>query len=697
MISTALSRVISSAASFASRIGSPSTDMVHVLLALLDEAEVKSDLRNRGVSHSQLRDGLLKILDGREPNPPQDSRLKLSPLTLLTVERALAKNHLAGPREVLDELWEVDLDMMPDFEAVALLRRAAGGMQEPLPETIARYCTDLVEQARAGRIDPVIGREDQIGRVQEILGRRKKNNPILLGEPGVGKTAVVEGLALRIADGEAEPALSGMRILSLDVGALVGGTRNRGDFEERLTALVSELSTSKSFVLFVDEVHTLVGATSGATDAANLLKPALQSGAIRCIGATTHGEYAKYFDADPAMARRFQPVVVPEPTRSEAVDIITRLLPTYSGHHGVAYPESVAASAVDLSTRYVLTRHLPDKAIDVIDEAGAIASARRLRQVTEDIIHEVVTRMSGVKTAHSLDDGGFAERLADKVKGQPEAVLRIARAVVRANAGLGRDGRARCALLFAGPDGSGKRFAAAEVARLQGLPVHRFDMSEYREHHTVSRLVGSPPGYVGYGAGGQLTEAVRRNPTCVVFLDRIDLAHPNVAAIVVQAIETGMLTDSSGRQVSFSGATVIMTAVEEAESTPIGFRHAGREEREFAGSLDSEVVECADAVVRFRPLDEKAMQEIAEAKLGALADRLLRQGVGINAAPEVAAAVAAQAASAGGGGKAIDRAFRRLVEDPLLDTALAGGACAMLTARDGRIEVRALKQEAATA
>lgn len=732
MISPKLVRVISSAANYSISIGCPLTDLVHILLSMLDEADVQLKLRALGANHADLRELLLQNLDKRSPVPPSEGGRSLSPLAVTMISSAGDRNCPMEAVRLIDVMLLAEESDQHDFDAIRLLRsvcdphlvarrleemkaereqarlaaeeaaaaaRTAAEEEEKrnaIPETLAKYTINLVDKARKGEIDPVIGRDEAISRMREILGRRKKNNPILIGEPGVGKTAIVEGLAVLIASGKAGASLAGRKILALDVTALAAGTRLRGELEDRINKILKELEARPDLILFVDEIHVLVGGIASAADAANLLKPALASGRIRCIGATTHGEYQQYFEADPAMARRFQPLAVPEPDRDAAIHIMKKLLSVYAEHHKVAYPEEAAIAAVDLSTRHILTRHLPDKAIDVLDEAGAVASARGMATVTRDLIHEIVSRMSGVQIGASGGTRNFKERLLAEVKGQDEACATISRMIVRSDSGLARPERPRCSMLFIGPKSCGKRFTAETVARLLVQPIHRLDMTDYVEQHSISRLIGSPPGYVGFGSGGELTEPVRRTPTCVVLLDRVDVAHPAITQAIAQAIEKGFLKDSSGREISFSGVTFIMTAEEEAKAgRSIGFtRHDPDALSESAGGV---LGEAADAVIRFGPFDLEGLQAIAAGFIDRLSSSLKACGVTLELSAGVVDAVAAAARDEGGNGKDLERAYRRMVENLVLDGEPGNGDVVTLSCSDGRVHLEITQEEAVAA
>lgn len=684
MLSKKLTRIIASAASHAARIGSPSTDLVHVLIAMCSDTEARQEMAARGVDDARLRAMLHIHLDERKPSDPPGGTMTLSPLVVLVLERALNKSTAAETVEVLREIFEVEYDGQEDYFAASCLRQLplfpAVKDSFRLSDALSNFCVDLVAKALLGKIDPTFGREEEIDRIMGVLSRRKKNNPILVGGPGVGKTAIVEGLALKIAKGEAGGALARSRILSLNVASLVGGTRNRGDLEERLVSLIAELSADRSLVLFVDEAHVLLGGAAGAGEAANLLKPALASGDIRCIAATTESEYARHFEADPAMARRFQLVSIPEPTRDQAVNIVSRLVQTYASHHGMQYAEGTAEAAVDLTSRFIVDRNLPDKAIDALDEAGAVAAARGLARVDRNLMRQVVMRLSGIDVATEPADS-LEARLRREIKGQPEACSAMARVLARSlSAGAG-EGRAKCSLLLVGPSGSGKRFAAGVIARLLGQPLKRLDMAEFREPHSIARLIGAPPGYIGFGSGGQMTEPVRHSPSSVLLLERIDLAHPDVVALVLQAAESGELVDAAGKTASFAGVTVVMTAVEQSSGGSIGFTAIRGEESSSFG-----FAEAVDATIAFRELDREAMQEVAAARIEALETSLSVRGASLVAGAEVAAVVAAEAAKAGGA-RAVERAFRKLLENGILDSNPSDGDEYHVRDEGGRLRI----------
>ncbi|MFY7719358.1 MAG: AAA family ATPase, partial [Brevundimonas sp.] len=438
-------------------------------------------------------------------------------------------------------------------------------------EALEAYCVDLNEKSRNGKIDPLIGRHAEVERAIQILCRRTKNNPLLVGDPGVGKTAIAEGLARKIVNHEVPEVLEGATIYSLDMGALLAGTRYRGDFEERLKQVVKELETHDNAILFIDEIHTVIGAgatSGGAMDASNLLKPALASGSLRCMGSTTYKEYRQHFEKDRALARRFQKIDVNEPTVEDTIKILKGLKTSYEGHHKVRYTDGALRTAVELSARYMTDRKLPDKAIDVIDEAGAsqmlLAEAKRKKVIGQKEIEVVIARMARIpaKSVSKSDTEGLRQLETDLnrvVFGQSAAIEQVSAAMKLARAGLRDPSKPIGAFLFSGPTGVGKTEVAKQLASTLGIEMLRFDMSEYMERHTVSRLIGAPPGYVGHDQGGLLTDAVDQHPHAVVLLDEIEKAHPDVYNILLQVMDNGMLTDAVGKKVDFRNTILIMT------------------------------------------------------------------------------------------------------------------------------------------
>ncbi|MDR1451723.1 MAG: ATP-dependent Clp protease ATP-binding subunit ClpA [Helicobacteraceae bacterium] len=502
---------------------------------------------------------------------------------------------------------------------------------------LEQFCVELVALAKKGAIDPIVGRAEEMTRALQTLCRRKKNNPILTGDPGVGKTAIAEGLARLIAENRAPKALEGADIYALDMGALIAGSKYRGDFEKRLKGVLDELSAKRGAILFIDEIHTLVGAGSasgGALDASNILKPALANGKLRCIGATTHGEYRQFFEKDRALSRRFQKIVVNEPSVDESVQILRGLKAGYEEHHGVRYSEAVLRSAAELSAKYISDRYLPDKAIDLIDEVGAsfrlLSESKKRTQVSVADIERVVSKMIGAPIKAGADDDRERLRaleldLKHQVFGQDRAVELVVRAVKRSYAGLGAPTRPIGIFLFTGPTGVGKTETAKQLAASLGVHFARFDMSEYMEKHSVSRLVGAPPGYVGFDQGGLLTECARKHPRSVILLDEIEKAHPDLLNILLQVMDNAKLTDNNGIEADFRHTILIMTSnLGASEAGVVGFGNGAMDRVDEAVNafFAPEFRNRLDSIARFEPLSQETVGFVADKFIGELALQL---------------------------------------------------------------------------
>jgi ATP-dependent Clp protease ATP-binding subunit ClpA len=495
---------------------------------------------------------------------------------------------------------------------------------------LEQYTINLNQLAKEGKIDPLIGREYEVERVIQILCRRRKNNPLLVGEAGVGKTAIAEGLAWRITQKDVPEILGDSIVYSLDMGALLAGTKYRGDFEQRLKGVLKSLKDKPNAVLFIDEIHTLIGAgaaSGGTLDASNLLKPSLSSGALKCIGATTFTEYRGIFEKDAALSRRFQKVDVVEPTIEQTVDILKGLKSRFEEHHNVKYAVAALQAAAELSAKYINDRHLPDKAIDVIDEAGAaqriLAPSKRKKIIGKTEVEEIVAKIARIPPANvSNDDRGKLKTLERDLKnvvfGQDKAIDMLASAVKMARSGLGKGDKPIGSFLFSGPTGVGKTEAAKQLAYIMGIDLVRFDMSEYMERHAVSRLIGAPPGYVGFDQGGLLTEAVTKKPHCVLLLDEIEKAHPDIFNVLLQVMDHGTLTDNNGRKADFRNVIIIMTTNAGAEAmnkTVMGFtnvREAGDEMADIKRLFTPEFRNRLDAVVSFKALDEVVIMRVVD-------------------------------------------------------------------------------------
>lgn len=501
-----------------------------------------------------------------------------------------------------------------------------GGKGSPLEQ----YTQNLNQAARDGRIDPLIGREHEVERVIQILCRRRKNNPLLVGEAGVGKTAIAEGLAWRITQGEVPDVLAESTVYSLDMGALLAGTKYRGDFEQRLKGVLKQLKEHPHAVLFIDEIHTLIGAgaaSGGTLDASNLLKPALSSGQIKCIGATTFTEYRGIFEKDAALSRRFQKVDVAEPTVEQTVEILKGLKSRFEEHHGVKYDVGALQAAAELSAKYINDRHLPDKAIDVIDEVGAaqriLPKNKQKKRITRSEVEDIVAKIARIPPASVTSDDRSKLKTLDRdlksvVFGQDAAIDALSGAIKMARSGLGKPDKPIGAFLFSGPTGVGKTEVAKQMAYILGIDLLRFDMSEYMERHAVSRLIGAPPGYVGFDQGGLLTEAVTKKPHCVLLLDEIEKAHPDVFNVLLQVMDHGTLTDNNGRKADFRNVIIIMTTnagAENLQKSTIGFtnsREVGDEMGDLKRMFTPEFRNRLDAIVSFRALDEDIILRVVD-------------------------------------------------------------------------------------
>ena len=606
-------------------------------------------------------------------------------LAYMQEQQLFADMEEAGPEETPEQKVE--------FEQA--VNRAADDVVASQANSVEEFGLDLTKAAEAGVLDPVVGRDVEIARIIEILGRRKKNNPMLIGEPGVGKSAIVEGLALKIAAGDVPPALSRKRLISLDIASVVAGTRYRGDFEKRLKGIIENLKANPDIILFIDEFHTIVGAggAQGSLDAANMLKPALARGEIQCIGATTMDEFTKIIEKDGALDRRFLKVVVEATDVPQSIDILRNLQENYENFHNVKYSPEAIEACVKQTDRYITDRALPDKAIDVMDEAGSMVRLRMARNrkgsnvVDADDIACVVSRMTGIPVSKVAESEGhrlltMAERLRGEVVGQDEAVDTVVRAIRRNRAGLKDPGRPVGTFLFFGPTGVGKTRLAKCLAEFlfdSEDNIVRVDMSEYSEKFTSSRLVGAPPGYVGHEEGGQLSEKVRRKPYCVVLLDEIEKAHPDIFNLLLQVLDEGRLTDSNGRTVSFRNTIVIMTSnvgsreLEEYGSG-VGFARPGKDiEKDRRNVLEKavkklfppEFINRVDEKVYFNSLTREDLHKIIDLELKDLKNRVEDAGYKLVVTPSAKEFVADAGYDPAYGARPLKRAVTKYVEDPV--------------------------------
>ena len=557
-------------------------------------------------------------------------------------------------------------------------------------EALDAYCVNLNEKAKSGKIDPLIGREKEVERTIQILCRRSKNNPLFVGEPGVGKTAIAEGLARRIVNGEVPDVLKDATIFSLDMGTLLAGTRYRGDFEERLKAVIKEIEAYPDAIMFIDEIHTVIGAgatSGGAMDASNLLKPALASGSLRCIGSTTYKEYRQHFEKDRALVRRFQKIDVPEPSVPDSIKILKGLKPYYEEFHKVRYTADAIKSAVELSSKYMHDRKLPDKAIDVIDEAGAsqmlLPESRRKKTIGVTEIENVISTMARIppKSVSKSDTEKLKDldvELKRVVFGQVQAIDALAASIKLARAGLREPEKPIGSYLFSGPTGVGKTEVARQLASILGVEMLRFDMSEYMERHTVSRLIGAPPGYVGFDQGGLLTDGVDQHPHCVLLLDEIEKAHPDLFNILLQVMDHGKLTDHNGKKIDFRNVVLIMTTnagASESQKNAIGFgRHKreGEDEDAIKKLFTPEFRNRLDAIIPFSSLPAEVIASVVQKFVMQLDAQLADRNVTIELTPEANHWLATRGYDDQMGARPLARVIQESIKKPLADEVLFG-------------------------
>ena len=656
----------------------------HLLLALTEDADAMAVLRACGVDLDRLRAELSDYLDNELANlitnRPDDAKPTAGFQRVL--QRAAIHVQSSGREEVTGAnvlvalfsereshaVYFLQEQEMTRFDAVNYIshgiakapgrsetKRVTGADEDAAAEKVVKkgsealeaYCVNLNKKAASGKIDPLIGREQEVERTIQILCRRSKNNPLYVGDPGVGKTAIAEGLARRIVHGEVPEVLKGATIFALDMGSLLAGTRYRGDFEERLKAVVSELEATEGAVLFIDEIHTVIGAgatSGGAMDASNLLKPALASGSLRCIGSTTYKEYRNYFEKDRALVRRFQKIDVNEPSIEDAIKILQGIKPYYEKHHRVSYTNDAIRSAVELSAKYIGDRKLPDKAIDIIDEVGAaqmlLPENKRKKKISVKDVEAVVAKIARIPPKSvSRDDKetllNLERDLKTMVFGQNKAIDALVSAIKLARAGLREPEKPIGNYLFTGPTGVGKTEVARQLAHTLGIELTRFDMSEYMERHTVSRLIGAPPGYVGFDQGGLLTDAIDQHPHCVLLLDEIEKAHPDLFNILLQIMDHGKLTDHNGKTVDFRNVILIMTSnagAADMAKPAIGFereRRVGEDMEAVEKLFTPEFRNRLDAIIPFAPLTQEVINRVVDKFIMQMEAQLEDRGVTI--------------------------------------------------------------------
>jgi len=748
--STTLEQAIHSALAHANARRHELATLEHLLLALIDEPDAAKVMQACGVELEELRKTLVEFIDDDLTTLITDvdgSEAVPTAAFQRVIQRAAIHVQSSGRSEVTGAnvlvaifaeresnaaffLQEQDMtrydavnfiahgvakdpsfgESRPVTGATDIEEEAQTVEEEGKESALAKYCVDLNAKSIKGDVDPLIGRDHEVERCIQVLCRRRKNNPLLVGDPGVGKTAIAEGLARKIVQGETPEVLQGATIYSLDMGALLAGTRYRGDFEERLKAVVAELEEHPDAVLFIDEIHTVIGAgatSGGAMDASNLLKPALQGGKLRCMGSTTYKEFRQHFEKDRALSRRFQKIDVNEPSVDDSIKILKGLKPYFEEHHDIKYTSDAIKTAVELSARYIHDRKLPDKAIDVIDEAGAaqhlVAESKRRKTIGAKEIEVVVAKIARIPPKNvSKDDAEVLKDLETTLKrvvfGQDNAISALSSAIKLARAGLREPEKPIGNYLFAGPTGVGKTEVAKQLADSLGVELLRFDMSEYMEKHAVSRLIGAPPGYVGFDQGGMLTDGVDQHPHCVLLLDEIEKAHPDVFNILLQVMDHGKLTDHNGRQVDFRNVILIMTsnagAAEQAKEA-MGFGRERREGEDTAAierTFSPEFRNRLDAVISFAPLGKEIILQVVEKFVVQLEAQLMDRNVTIELTRPAAEWLADKGYDDKMGARPLGRVIQEHIKKPLAEELLFGklakGGLVKVGIKDGKIELR---------
>src|SRR5665213_76699 len=692
------------------------------LLAILDNPSTQEVLNTCGVDMNELRGELENFTAEHTPRLAETSDADTQPTQGFqrVIQRAILHVQSSGKKEVTGANVLVAVFGEKESHAVYFLNQrgvtrldvvnyiAHGTTTTPQKKddqadtrgeeaeasesqgALAAYTINLNNLAKQGKIDPLIGRATELERVVQVLCRRRKNNPLLVGEAGVGKTAIAEGLARRINEGTVPEMLGEYQVYSLDMGALLAGTKYRGDFEQRLKAVLKQLGENPKSILFIDEIHTIIGAgaaSGGTLDASNLLKPALSTGALKCIGATTYTEYRQIFEKDHALSRRFQKVDVPEPSIAETIEILRGLKSRFEEHHGVKYAPAALTSAAELAARFINDRHLPDKAIDVIDEAGAaqkiLPKSKQKKVIGKNEVEEIVAKIARIPAKNVSSDDRNALRTLDRdlknvVFGQDKAIDALTAAIRMARSGLGNPVKPIGNFLFSGPTGVGKTEVAKQLAYCLGIELIRFDMSEYMERHAVSRLIGAPPGYVGFDQGGQLTESVTKHPYSVVLLDEIEKAHPDIYNVLLQVMDHGTLTDNNGRKADFRNVTMIMTTnagASELAKGSIGFsndRVAGDEMTEIKRLFTPEFRNRLDATISFAALDHDVILKVVDKFLLELENQLHEKKVESTFTPKLKAYLAKKGFDPQMGARPMARLIQDLIRKALADELLFG-------------------------
>ncbi|MDD9899515.1 MAG: ATP-dependent Clp protease ATP-binding subunit ClpA [Alphaproteobacteria bacterium] len=726
MLSRNLEQTLHRALAYANARNHEFATLEHLLLALTDDQDAVSVMRACGVDVEILRDDVRRFIDDNMANlvHPNADEAKPTSSFQRVLQRAAIHVQSSGREEVTganvlvalyseresNAVWFLQQQDMSRYDVVNYISHGVAkvpGQSESRPvhgteeehgeeavktgrDALSAYCVNLNEKALKGGIDPLVGREKEVERTIQVLCRRSKNNPLLVGDPGVGKTAIAEGLARRITEGDVPDVLTHAAIYALDMGTLLAGTRYRGDFEERVKAVVAELQSIEDAILFIDEIHTVIGAgatSGGAMDASNLLKPALSDGTLRCIGSTTFKEYRNHFEKDRALVRRFQKIDVHEPALDDAFRILKGLKPYYEDHHGLKYADDALRAAVDLSARYIGDRKLPDKAIDVIDEAGAsqmlLPENKRKKKITVADIEDTVAKIARIPPKSiSRDDkevlANLERALKTMVFGQDQAITALSSAIKLSRAGLREPEKPIGSYLFSGPTGVGKTEIARQLSRALGLELLRFDMSEYMEAHAVSRLIGAPPGYVGFDQGGLLTDKVDQHPHSIVLLDEIEKAHPDLFNILLQVMDYGKLTDNNGKDVDFRNVILIMTTnagAADMAKHATGFARTHREgadEDAINRLFTPEFRNRLDAIVPFNPLPPAAINRVVDKFIMQLEAQLGDRGVTIDLTDTARTWLAERGYDPAMGARPLARIIQEHVKKPLADELLFG-------------------------
>jgi ATP-dependent Clp protease ATP-binding subunit ClpA len=689
----------------------------HLLLALLNIDEIITFLRNKRVNVDELRAELEEYIDSHTPLIAQDSEIDIVPTVGFqrVLQRSVYQAQSAQKTTVYAMNVLVSIFSEKESHAVYLLKLnnisrldVMEGVSTQMPESteekpriennnkkskksaLEAYTSNLCDKARQGKIDPLLGREEEVTRTVQVLSRRRKNNPLFVGQAGVGKTAIAEGIAKKIIDGKVPEVLKEASIYSLDIGVLIAGTKYRGDFEKRLKAVLTDLEKIPHAILFIDEIHTLIGAGSvsgGSLDASNLLKPALADGTLRCMGSTTYEEYRKVFEKDHALTRRFQKIDIDEPSVDDTVKILHGLKKYYQDHHKVKYSTAALTCAAELSHRYITDRRLPDKAIDVIDEVGALQQiqpkSKRKININVADIENIIAKLARIPSRQvTNDDKSLLKNLESELKlgvfGQNDAVESLSTSIKLSRSGLAQVDKPMGSFLFAGPTGVGKTEICKQLARIMGVKLLRFDMSEYMERHSISKLIGSPPGYVGYDEGGLLTEAVNSNPYAVLLLDEIEKAHPDIFNLLLQVMDHGKLTDANGREIDFRNVILVMTSNAGAQSiqrSSIGFSeqdHSLDYEGELKKAFTPEFRNRLSEIIYFNSLNEETIVFVVNKFLFELEEALENKNVSLIVSDSARKWFAKHGYDAKMGARPMSRLIEKEVRKPLADELLFG-------------------------